>query len=59
MDEIVPEPEGGAQNDWDKAAEILKAALVRSLEELSGLTPDELIDHRYQRFRRIGEIAGN
>jgi acetyl-CoA carboxylase carboxyl transferase subunit alpha len=59
VDEIVPEPEGGAQNDWDKAAEILKAALVRSLEELSGLTPDELIDHRYQRFRRIGEIAGN
>lgn len=59
VDEIVPEPEGGAQNDWDKAAEFLKEALVHSLEELSGLSPDELIDHRYQRFRRIGEIAGN
>lgn len=59
VDEIVPEPEGGAQNDWDVAAEALKNALIRSLEELSGMSAEELIRHRYERFRRIGEIAEN
>ncbi len=59
IDEIVPEPAGGAQNDWDLAAELLKRALIRNLEELSGMSPEELIEHRYERFRRIGEIAGS
>ncbi len=59
VDEIVPEPEGGAQNDWDKAAEFLKVALLRNLEELSGLSPEKLVQHRYERFRQIGEVAGN
>ena len=57
IDEIVPEPAGGAQNDWDQAAQSLKEALIRNLEDLSGLSAEELTGHRYERFRRIGEIA--
>ena len=54
IDDIVPEPAGGAHRDPTEAASLLKAYLVKSLRELSALSPDELIEHRYQRFRRIG-----
>jgi acetyl-CoA carboxylase carboxyl transferase subunit alpha len=57
VDEIVSEPPGGAQNDWDAAADLLKAALRRQLRELSGLSADELVAARYQRFRNIGAFA--
>jgi len=56
IDEIVPEPEGGAQNDWDLAADLLKEHLERNLAEMSKLSVEELLDHRYQRFRIIGEL---
>ena len=57
IDEIVPEPKGGAHNDWDQAAELLKESLERNLSEMSQLSVDELLEHRYQRFRRIGEFV--
>lgn len=56
IDEIVPEPKGGAQNDWDEAASLLKERLIRNLDRLKNLSPDEILEHRYQRFRRIGEF---
>jgi len=55
IDDIVSEPEGGAHNDWDGAAALLKEALERHLEELNRLNTDELLEHRYQRFRRLGD----
>ena len=42
VDGIVPEPEGGAQNDPDEAARLLKEALVGALEELEDVPSDEL-----------------
>jgi acetyl-CoA carboxylase carboxyl transferase subunit alpha len=57
VDEIVPEPPGGAHEDWDHAAELLKKALIRNLSTLSSLSAEELIAQRYERFRQIGEIA--
>jgi len=57
VDEIVPEPPGGAHEDWDRAAELLKKALKRNLSALSSMSADELIAQRYERFRQIGEIA--
>jgi acetyl-CoA carboxylase carboxyl transferase alpha subunit/acetyl-CoA carboxylase carboxyl transferase beta subunit len=54
MDAVVPEPEGGAHTDPAAAAANLKAALVESLRELSGLDPDELVEQRYERFRVFG-----
>lgn len=58
VDEIVPEPGEGAHTDWDAAARLLKAALVRNLLELDRMKADELVQQRYAKFRRIGEILG-
>jgi acetyl-CoA carboxylase carboxyl transferase subunit alpha len=58
IDEIVPEPPGGAHVDWDGAAALLKERLVANLEELNGFSADELLARRYERFRRIGEYQG-
>ena len=57
VDAVVPEPEGGAQNDHDKAAELLKAALVASLEELEDVPADELRRTRRAKFRTMGVFA--
>jgi acetyl-CoA carboxylase carboxyl transferase subunit alpha len=56
VDEIVPEPEGGAHYDHESAAKLLEPFLVRGLEELSSLAPRELLEQRYQKFRRMGQF---
>jgi acetyl-CoA carboxylase carboxyl transferase subunit alpha len=56
IDEIVPEPEGGAHLDHAAAARLLDPVLVRVLDELSRLTPQQLIDQRYDKFRRMGQF---
>ncbi len=56
IDEIVPEPEGGAHADHKAAAQLLDAVLVRLLDELSHLSPQQLIDARYQKFRAMGQF---
>jgi acetyl-CoA carboxylase carboxyl transferase subunit alpha len=57
IDEIVPEPEGGAHLSHEAAAQMLQPFLTRALEELSSLTPDELVDRRFAKFRRMGALA--
>jgi acetyl-CoA carboxylase carboxyl transferase beta subunit/acetyl-CoA carboxylase carboxyl transferase alpha subunit len=54
MDAIVPEPDGGAQDDPNAAGANLRAALIVSLKELLPLQPDELLAQRYERFRKFG-----
>ncbi|MGH9468064.1 MAG: acetyl-CoA carboxylase carboxyltransferase subunit alpha [Terriglobales bacterium] len=54
IDEVVPEPSGGAHADPAAAAETLGNAIERHLRELSSLTPEALRADRYQRFRRMG-----
>src|SRR5277367_1118527 len=56
IDEIVPEPEGGAHNDPEAAAKMLDPFLTRALDELSQLSPRQLVDQRYQKFRRMGQF---
>ncbi len=56
IDEIVPEPEGGAHLDHEAAARLLDPVLVRSLEELLALPTGELLRHRYEKFRRMGQF---
>jgi len=55
IDEIVPEPEGGAQRNHEAAARMLEPVLERSLDELSRLSIAELLERRYQKFRRMGQ----
>jgi acetyl-CoA carboxylase carboxyl transferase subunit alpha len=59
IDEIVGEPEGGAHEDWDKAAELLSEALIRNLDELRGRPTQELLDERYEKYRKMGAWAGD
>jgi acetyl-CoA carboxylase carboxyl transferase subunit alpha len=56
IDEIVPEPEGGAHYDHAAAAKLLEPFLVRALGELSALSSRELLDQRYEKFRRMGQF---
>jgi acetyl-CoA carboxylase carboxyl transferase subunit alpha len=54
IDEIVPEPVGGAHRNPEAAAETIKAALIRNLDELEKLSADEL---RAQRNKRIDSFG--
>jgi acetyl-CoA carboxylase carboxyl transferase subunit alpha len=54
VDEIVPEPEGGAHRDYDSAVENLGRALRQNLQDISKIPIDELLKKRYEKFRRIG-----
>lgn len=54
VDEIIPEPPGGAHLAPRVAFLALKEALSRHLQELQKLTPEQLREDRYQRFARIG-----
>ena len=54
IDEIVPEPEGGAHGDHDLTAQNLKRALEKNLKPLLSLSPDALEAQRYEKFRSMG-----
>ncbi|HEV7240388.1 MAG TPA: acetyl-CoA carboxylase carboxyltransferase subunit alpha [Thermoanaerobaculia bacterium] len=54
IDEIVPEPSGGAHSDPAAAAEILSPYLEKALRELTKLKPAQLVDERYKKFRKMG-----
>ena len=58
VDEIVPEPEGGAHSDHEAAAQLLEPVLVRALDELTSKSVPELLERRYAKFRRMGQLAG-
>ncbi len=56
IDGIIPEPPGGAQDDWDGAAENLRLHLATQLRELGGMSGDQLVEHRYSKFRKMGNF---
>jgi acetyl-CoA carboxylase carboxyl transferase subunit alpha len=56
IDGIIPEPPGGAHEDPAEAARLLREQLVRSLDELSKLSPNEAIQQRYEKFRKMGNF---
>ncbi len=55
VDEVIPEPAGGAHNDHRVAAENLRVALLKQLGFLEQLSPGEMLEQRYQKFRRVGQ----
>lgn len=57
VDEIVPEPVGGAHSDHAATAAQLREALVRNLDELKKLKPDRLVRKRREKFLRMGQFA--
>ncbi|MCM8772535.1 MAG: acetyl-CoA carboxylase carboxyltransferase subunit alpha [Candidatus Omnitrophica bacterium] len=54
IDEIIPEPLGGAHSDWEKTFEYMKSAIEKNLKELKMIKIDELIELRYKKYRKIG-----
>jgi len=54
-DEVIPEPPGGAQNDYNAAATSLADALDKHLSELEGLPLRQLLDARYKKFREMAQ----
>ncbi len=55
VDEVVPEPLGGAHRDAEGAAASVKSALVRNIRVLSKLTAEELVSSRIEKYRHIGK----
>ncbi|MFA4967116.1 MAG: acetyl-CoA carboxylase carboxyltransferase subunit alpha [Candidatus Margulisiibacteriota bacterium] len=54
IDEIIKEPIGGAHNNYELAAQNIKAAILKHLDDLSKLSPRELIADRYHKYRKMG-----
>jgi acetyl-CoA carboxylase carboxyl transferase subunit alpha len=57
IDEIVPEPIGGGHRDLDAVARNLKKALVKQLDDISGVPIDRLLEARYERLMSIGVVS--
>jgi acetyl-CoA carboxylase carboxyl transferase subunit alpha len=54
VDEIIPEPAGGAHTDYQQAAALIDQQLQKTLMELKSLSSDQLVEQRYQKFRAYG-----
>ncbi len=54
IDEIIPEPLGGAHRDPAKIIETVKRVVLHNLEKFDGVDIDDLVESRYQKFRRMG-----
>lgn len=57
VDELIPEPPGGAHRDYDAAASMLKAAILTQLDALAPLRIEEVVQRRYDKFRKVGIFA--
>jgi acetyl-CoA carboxylase carboxyl transferase subunit alpha len=56
IDGIIKEPLGGAHKDPEGTADMVRERINIDLEELGKITPDELVEARYRKFRRIGKF---
>lgn len=56
VDQILPEPLGGAHRDPGETYETVKKAITRNLNDLSRCTPTQLIEERYQKYRTMGRF---
>jgi acetyl-CoA carboxylase carboxyl transferase subunit alpha len=57
IDEVIPEPLGGAHRDHEATAAAVKVALVKHLRELTAMPENKLLDERYRKFRQIGAFG--
>lgn len=56
IDDIIPEPLGGAQRDPEAVSKNISEVIIKSFEELGNKTPGKLIEDRYKRLRKIGSF---
>lgn len=58
IDEVIPEPLGGAHRDYDAAAEAVRDKILSALEQLHQFSPEALVQQRYQRLMKLGRFEG-
>ncbi len=56
VDGVVTEPQGGAHHDPQRSADLLKASILASLDQLSATGTDQLLQKRYDKFRNFGKF---
>ncbi len=56
IDKIIKEPKGETEQNFQKVSQNLKKEIVKTIQEMKLLTPEELVEKRYQKFRKIGEF---
>ena len=56
IDEVIPEPLGGAHRSFDQASSNLSKVLIKNLDELTNMSIDSLLDRRYKRLMSYGSI---
>src|SRR5450755_1239212 len=54
IDEIIPEPTGGAHWDYNEAAALLKPRIIQTIHELKSLSPEQRINNRIEKFNKMG-----
>lgn len=56
IDDVIPEPPGGAHEDYDEAARLLDESLTKHFNQLKQQSPDELVKSRYDKFRTMARF---
>lgn len=54
IDKIIKEPQGGVQEDFETVAKELKSYIIKSIKELEKISKEELLQNRYEKFRKMG-----
>jgi acetyl-CoA carboxylase carboxyl transferase subunit alpha len=57
IDEVIPEPLGGAHQDWVSAAENVKEAILKNLKQIETIPVNELVNQRIEKFGRMGQLT--
>ncbi len=57
VDEIIPEPEGGAHQDTERMAETLRTTLIRQMKDLKSVKPEKLVRRRAEKFAGMGVVT--
>ncbi|MGZ8413570.1 MAG: acetyl-CoA carboxylase carboxyl transferase subunit alpha, partial [Gemmatirosa sp.] len=58
IDEVIPEPAGGAHADHEAAARNVREVLLRHIDELRRLKPEKLVRRRREKFLKMGRFVG-
>ncbi|MFD1066055.1 acetyl-CoA carboxylase carboxyltransferase subunit alpha [Oceanobacillus locisalsi] len=56
IDEVIPEPKGGAHRDIDEQAVFIDQVLEKSINELKGLSSEDIVEERWQKYKKIGSF---
>jgi len=56
IEEIIPEPSGGAHKDIEQTAINIKQAITKNLSELKNIPLQELLEKRYEKYRKTGKF---